>query len=395
MCYVRVSCHRVDQHRPRPPHRRHRAGDARRHRARRGRAHPRAVRHGPLPHGPRQRRTPRQAHAPAHRPARLPVHRRRPRQGAAGRGGRGDGPQLQPRPRRHRGQRRRAPPPARAVDDRRRAPGHQHRRRAVHAQSHGPLPTRGGRLRRRAHPAPDAPLRRDLPGPVRGPVHGHLDLRARRVDVGRLLLRHDRPQDGLAHRRLGRGRSRAGHRRRAGHRAPTAASAGRWAWPSSSTTTCWASGATRPPPARRRPTSPRARRRCRSSTPWPRPPAPTASACGPSSPSPEPSPRADEVAEVLGILERVGRAGLHARPRPAPTATRRLAEIASTADWLDRGLARSPRPRSCAMPPSAPSDASAAVRIRPPSGLSPFVRARAGCGPRGPCARAARRSLPR
>ena len=35
-----------------------------------------------------------------------------------------------------------------------------------------------------------------------------------------------------------------------GRRARTAASAGRWAWPSSSTTTCWASGATSRRPAR-------------------------------------------------------------------------------------------------------------------------------------------------
>ena len=51
------------------------------------------------------------------------------------------------------------------------------------------------RLLRRQGPAPDAPLRRDLPRAVRGPVHRHRDSRARRADVGRPLLRHDRSQD--------------------------------------------------------------------------------------------------------------------------------------------------------------------------------------------------------
>ena len=41
-------------------------------------------------------------------------------------------------------------------------------------------------------------------------------------DVGRVLLRHDRPQDGGADRRVGPGRSDAGHRRRGGHRRATA-----------------------------------------------------------------------------------------------------------------------------------------------------------------------------
>ena len=210
----------------------------------------RALRLGALPPGPGRRGEPWQAPAAAAGPAGLPVDRGRAPARAAGRRGRGDGPQLQPRPRRHPGCERGAPPSPGALDDDRRAPGHQHRRHAVHAVADGAPPPVGPGLQRPEGARPHAPLRRDLPRAVRGPVPGHPGLRARRVDVGRLLLRHDRPQDRRAHRRLGAGGRHAGHRRRVGHRARTAASAGRWAWPSSSTTTCWASGATSRRPAR-------------------------------------------------------------------------------------------------------------------------------------------------
>ena len=81
--------------------------------------------------------------------------------------------------------------------------------------------------------------------------------------VGRLLLRHDRAQDRGADRRVGPGRRDAGHGRSTTSSSRIAASAGRWASPSSSTTTCSASGATSRRPARSRPTSPSTRRRCR------------------------------------------------------------------------------------------------------------------------------------
>ena len=176
------------------------------------------------------------------------------------------GPQLQPRPRRHRGRRRRAAPPAHALGGPRRAPGDQHRRPDLQPQPRRAPPPDGPRLLRRQGPAPHAPLRRDVRGAVRGPVHRHRDVGVGRADDGRALLRHDRPQDRGADRRLDRGRRAAGHRRRGRHRAATAASAGRWASRSSSTTTCSASGARSRRPARCRPTSPATRRRCRCCT---------------------------------------------------------------------------------------------------------------------------------
>ena len=84
------------------------------------------------------------------------------------------------------------------------AQAHQHRRHALHAVAHGAPPAVRPRLLGRQGAGPDAPLRRDVPRPVRGPVHGHLERRARRAAVGRLLLRHDRPQDRRADRRVGR-----------------------------------------------------------------------------------------------------------------------------------------------------------------------------------------------
>ena len=58
-----------------------------------------------------------------------------------------------------------------------------------------------------------------------------------------LLLRHDRPQDGGPHLGLHRGGRPARDRRRRGHRALPAVRLGARASRSSSTTTCWASGA--------------------------------------------------------------------------------------------------------------------------------------------------------
>ena len=83
------------------------------------------------------------------------------------------------------------------------------------------------------------------------------------LDERRPLLRHDRAQDRGPHRRLDRGRRAAGHRRRGGHRPLPRLRLGARASPSSSTTTCSASGARNRRPARSRPTSPTTRRRCR------------------------------------------------------------------------------------------------------------------------------------
>ncbi len=96
----------------------------------------------------------------------------------------------------------RAAPPADAVDAPRRPPGDQHRRH--HLRSLTPIALH--RLTDLGFsdeqgPAPHAPVRRDLPGPVRGPVHRHLDVGGRGPHVGRAVLRHDRAQDGRPHRR--------------------------------------------------------------------------------------------------------------------------------------------------------------------------------------------------
>ena len=139
---------------------------------------------------------------------------------------------------------------------------------ALHPEPDRPPPADRPRLQRPQGPAPDAPLRRDLPGPVRGPVHRHLDLEP-----------HDDPMsvelyfDMIGRKTaalisaVDRGRRPAGDRRRGRHRRATGPSAGPWASPSSSTTTCSASGATSRRPARSRRTSPATRRPCRSSTP--------------------------------------------------------------------------------------------------------------------------------
>ena len=166
-------------HRPRRPDRRHRGRD-RPPRAGPRSVDPRAVRDGPL--SPRTRRVGgvgRQADATAARPARLRQHHRRLPAGAAGRRRGRAGPQLLARPRRHRGRRRRATPPPDAVDDPRRPAGDQHRRHDVQPVAHRPPSADRPRLPRQHGPAPDAPLRRDLPGAVRGPVHRHRDERRR------------------------------------------------------------------------------------------------------------------------------------------------------------------------------------------------------------------------
>ena len=67
-----------------------------------------------------------------------------------------------------------------AVGGPRRRPGDQHRRHALQPVADGPPPPDRPRLQRREGPPPDAPVRRDLPRPVRGPVHRHRDDRARR-----------------------------------------------------------------------------------------------------------------------------------------------------------------------------------------------------------------------
>ena len=102
--------------------------------------------------------------------------------GAARRRGRRARPQLQPRPRRHRGRRRRAPPPPDAVDRPRHPAGDQHRRHAVQPVADRPPPADRPRLLGRQGPAPDAPVRRDVPRAVRGPVHRHRGERLERAD---------------------------------------------------------------------------------------------------------------------------------------------------------------------------------------------------------------------
>ena len=119
------------------------------------------------------------------------------------------GPQLQPDPRRHRGQRPRAAPPGHALDAPRDPPGDQHRRRRLRPVADRAPPADRARLLRHQGPAPDAPLRRDLPGALRGPVHRHLDRRARRHDDRRPLLRHDRAQDRRPDLGQHRGRARS------------------------------------------------------------------------------------------------------------------------------------------------------------------------------------------
>ena len=118
------------------------------------------------------------------------------------------------------------------------------------------------------------------------------------------LLRHDRAQDRGAHRRVDRGRRAARDRRRRGHRPLPRLRLGARASPSSSTTTCSASGAPSSRPARSRPTSPIARRRCRSSTPRPRPDR-TIGARLLELYAPRRAD-GDEVAEFIAILERTG-----------------------------------------------------------------------------------------
>ncbi len=141
------------------------------------------VRDGPLPPGARRLRSIGwQAHATAARAARLRQHHRRAPARPAGRGGRGTRAQLLARPRRHRGRRRRASPSPHAVDDPRHPPGDQHRRHAVQPVADRAPSADRPRLPRRHGPAPDAPLRRDVPGPVRGPVHRHRQERCERDD---------------------------------------------------------------------------------------------------------------------------------------------------------------------------------------------------------------------
>ena len=155
-------------------------------------------------------------------------------------------------------------------------------------------------------PPPDAPVRRR---PASRLCEGqYIDIwtsRARRDDVGRALLRHDRAQDGGPDRGVDRGRRAARDRRRGGHRPLPARSAGRSGSRSSSTTTCSASGARSRRPARSRPTSPGTRRRCpviyalRAR----RPRRPRA---GSRRSSAAEAPTDAEVAEAVAILERSG-----------------------------------------------------------------------------------------
>ena len=274
--------------------------------------------------GPRGKRM-----RPAPGPPRLRVDRRRARARPARRRRRGAGPQLQPRPRRHRGRRRRAPPPGHAVGGPRRAAGDQHRRPDLQPQPRRAAPPRRTSASRDAQgPAPHAPLRRDLRRRcARASTSTSRRRRRDDADDGRALLRHDRPQDRGAHRRLDRGRRAAGDRRRGGHRRLPALRLGARASPSSSTTTCWASGAqeqkTGKVPtdvARHKKTLPvHLRVRARGAG-GPRAPGRAVPPCR--------ARPTTQIAEIVAILERVGRAGLHPRrgaalPRRVPGRARR------------------------------------------------------------------------
>ena len=219
--------------------------------------------------------------------------------------------------------------------------GDQHRRHAVQPVADRPPPADRPRLLGREGPAADAPVRRDLPRAVRGPVPRHRDERVgRRSMTVELLLRHDRAQDRGAHRRLDRGRRPARDRRRDGHRPLSRRSAGRSGSPSSSTTTCSASGAPSGRPARSRRTSPTARRRCRSSTPTSTP-APRTGRASPSSYATA-GPRAPtEVAEIIAILERTG-AREYTRDQARRYRDEALAEL-DAAGVVEPGRPRAPR----------------------------------------------------
>ena len=210
---------RLERPRPRRPPRRHRGGDPARRRRPRP-VHDRRVRDDPLPPGldgstgPRGKRM---------RPllgllAYASIAGEHTPRAAGRRGGRA-GPQLQPRPRRHRGRRRRAAPPADAVVAPRRAPGDQHRRPDLQPVAGRPPPADRPRVPRPDGPPAHAPVRRDVRDAVRGPVHRHRDVRLGRADDGRAVLRHDRAQDGGPDLGLDRGRRAARDRRRRGHRA--------------------------------------------------------------------------------------------------------------------------------------------------------------------------------
>ena len=163
------------------------------------------------------RRCPRQADPSPPRPACVSLADRRvPGRPAGGGGGRAR-PQLQPRPRRHRGWRSGAAPSAHAVGDLGRATRHQCRRRALRALAAGALRAARRRRQRASRARDHARLRRDLPRPVRGPVPRH-QLRAHHGDRGRGVHRDDRQEDRRAHRRIGPGGRTARDRRSRHHR---------------------------------------------------------------------------------------------------------------------------------------------------------------------------------
>ena len=221
-----------------------------------------------------------------------------------GRRGRRTRPQLLARPRRHRGRRHRAPPSPDPVGDPRRPAGDQHRRHAVQPVAHRAPPADRPRLPRPDRAAPDAPLRRDLPGAVRGPVPRHRDERVERPHERRSLLRHDRAQDRGAHRRLDRGRRAPGDRGRGGHRPLPRVRLGARPCLPAQRRPARDLGARSRRPARSRPTWRTARRRSPSSTPGSTPVPRTASDWPRCTRRAEPT--ADEVAEVIAILERTG-----------------------------------------------------------------------------------------
>ena len=244
-----------------------------------------------------------------------------------------------------------APPPARALDRGRRAPGHQHRRHAVHARRGWPSiasPTRASRTRRSWR------LMRLYDETCLALCEGQfMDIWTTEHDEWLTvdwLLRHDRPQDRGAHRGFRAGGRDAGDRRR-GHRVavPALRLVARPRLPAQRRP-ARASGATSRRPARRPPTSRPARRRCRSSTPSRRRRAPTASGstrssvrpamtppptkrtrCAPSSSASAPVPtrargprgtvttRSQEIAS-MGIIEREARERLELIVRAAISA---------------------------------------------------------------------------
>ena len=257
-------------------------------------------------------------------------------------------------------------------------PGDQHRRHAVHpVADRAPSADATSGSRDAKVLRADAPVRRDLPRPVRGPVHRHL----RRASTDELMsveLYFDMIGRKTAALIAGvdRGGRAAGHRRRRRSSRATAASAGRWASRSSSTTTCsgiWgeeqATG--KEPSDLAQAQEDAAGASTRSSTPAPR----TGPGCASSMPPADPTPT--DVAEVVAILERAGareytrdrgpplpRRGAGRARRRGRRRGRRRADAPRTDHRLGHHRLRSPAPAPGPLTAAARSRASGRTRRR-------------------------------